>query len=153
MWNLWWTKRHWGRFSPSTSVSPVNHHSTNFSIIISPGAGTIDLLVAAVPSGPNWTPPPTTPNKKNRNERLILLKMFYPFSAEFHVFICAILIKLFYKRSPYGKFMNLQNEHLRERVSSSDACPSYMCGSSPYSTSSLILVRILLRGRSSHALH
>jgi hypothetical protein len=32
-WGLWWTKRHWGRFSPSTSVSPVNH-STNFSIII-----------------------------------------------------------------------------------------------------------------------
>jgi hypothetical protein len=30
---LWWTKRHWGRFSPSTSVSPANH-STNFSIII-----------------------------------------------------------------------------------------------------------------------
>jgi hypothetical protein len=30
---LWWTKRHTGRFSPSTSVSPANH-STNFSIII-----------------------------------------------------------------------------------------------------------------------
>jgi hypothetical protein len=29
----WWTRRHWGRFSPSTSVSPANH-STNFSIII-----------------------------------------------------------------------------------------------------------------------
>jgi hypothetical protein len=34
MWGLWWTKRHWGRFSPSTSVFPANHHSTNFSIII-----------------------------------------------------------------------------------------------------------------------
>jgi hypothetical protein len=34
MWGLWWTKRHWGRFSPSTSVSPANHHPTNFSIII-----------------------------------------------------------------------------------------------------------------------
>jgi hypothetical protein len=34
MWGLWWTKRHWGRFSLSTSVSPANHHSTNFSIII-----------------------------------------------------------------------------------------------------------------------
>jgi hypothetical protein len=33
MWGLWWTKRHWGRFSPSTSVSPADH-STNFSIII-----------------------------------------------------------------------------------------------------------------------
>jgi hypothetical protein len=33
-WDLWWTKRHWGRFSPSTSVSPANHHSTNFSITI-----------------------------------------------------------------------------------------------------------------------
>jgi hypothetical protein len=34
MWVFWWTKRHWGRFSPSTSVSPANHHSTNFWIII-----------------------------------------------------------------------------------------------------------------------
>jgi hypothetical protein len=33
MWGLWWTKQHWGRFSPSTSVSPANH-STDFSIII-----------------------------------------------------------------------------------------------------------------------
>jgi hypothetical protein len=32
-WGLWWTKRHWGRFSLSTSVSRANH-STNFSIII-----------------------------------------------------------------------------------------------------------------------
>jgi hypothetical protein len=34
MWGLWWTKRHWGTFSPSTSVSLANHHSTNLSIII-----------------------------------------------------------------------------------------------------------------------
>jgi hypothetical protein len=34
MWGLWWTKRHWGRFSPITSASPANHHSANFSIII-----------------------------------------------------------------------------------------------------------------------
>jgi hypothetical protein len=25
MWDLWWTKQHWGRFSPSISVSPANH--------------------------------------------------------------------------------------------------------------------------------
>jgi hypothetical protein len=33
MWVLSWTKRHWGRFYPSTSVPPANH-STNFSMII-----------------------------------------------------------------------------------------------------------------------
>jgi hypothetical protein len=33
MWGLWWTKRHWGRFPLSISVSPANH-STKFSIII-----------------------------------------------------------------------------------------------------------------------
>jgi hypothetical protein len=33
MWDLWWTKWRWGRFSPSTSVSPANLHSTNFSTI------------------------------------------------------------------------------------------------------------------------
>jgi hypothetical protein len=33
MWGVWWTKQHWGKFSPSTSVSVANH-CTNFSIII-----------------------------------------------------------------------------------------------------------------------
>jgi hypothetical protein len=33
MWDLWWTKWRWGRFSPSTSVSPAYLHSTNFSTI------------------------------------------------------------------------------------------------------------------------
>jgi hypothetical protein len=33
MWDLWWTKWHWSRFSPSTSVSPVSH-STKFSVLI-----------------------------------------------------------------------------------------------------------------------
>jgi hypothetical protein len=28
--DLRWTKWHWGRFSPSTSVSPANLHSTKF---------------------------------------------------------------------------------------------------------------------------
>jgi hypothetical protein len=31
MWDLWWTKWRWGRFSPSTSVSPANLHSTNLN--------------------------------------------------------------------------------------------------------------------------
>jgi hypothetical protein len=31
MWDLWWAKWRWGRFSPSTSVSPANFHSTNCS--------------------------------------------------------------------------------------------------------------------------
>jgi hypothetical protein len=34
MWDLWWTKWHWGRYSPSTSVSPVIFRSTNCSIFI-----------------------------------------------------------------------------------------------------------------------
>jgi hypothetical protein len=33
MWDLWWTKWQWGRFYPSTSVSPANLHSTNCSTI------------------------------------------------------------------------------------------------------------------------
>jgi hypothetical protein len=64
MWGLWWTKWHLGSFSPNISISPANHHSTNFSTIIITGAGTIGLLVAAVPSGPNSTPPPIIPIKK-----------------------------------------------------------------------------------------
>jgi hypothetical protein len=63
MWGLWWTKRQWGRFSPSTSVSPANH-STNFSIIIITrgwhnrpigGRNAVWSLVSPPP------PPPTIP--------------------------------------------------------------------------------------------
>jgi hypothetical protein len=31
MWDLWWTKWHWDRFSLSTSVSPANSHSIHES--------------------------------------------------------------------------------------------------------------------------
>jgi hypothetical protein len=34
MWDLWWKEWHWVRFSPSTSVSPANPHSTDCFIII-----------------------------------------------------------------------------------------------------------------------
>jgi hypothetical protein len=33
MWDLWWTKQHWGRFSPSTLVF-LAKHSTDFSTLI-----------------------------------------------------------------------------------------------------------------------
>jgi hypothetical protein len=32
-WDLWWTKWRWGRFPPSTSVSPANLHSINCSTV------------------------------------------------------------------------------------------------------------------------
>jgi hypothetical protein len=44
-------------------VSPANH-STNFSIIIITRGWHNRPLMAAVPSGPNWTPLPTIPIKK-----------------------------------------------------------------------------------------
>jgi hypothetical protein len=59
---LWWTKRHWGRFSPSTLVSPANH-STDFSIIIiTRGWGNRPLSGRSV----EWAliPPPTMQIKK-----------------------------------------------------------------------------------------
>jgi hypothetical protein len=34
MWDLWLSTWHWGRFSPSTSVSPANSHSTDYSTLI-----------------------------------------------------------------------------------------------------------------------
>jgi hypothetical protein len=45
MWDLWWTKWHWDRFSLSTSFSHANSHSTDYStfiiIIYHPGLVTI----------------------------------------------------------------------------------------------------------------
>jgi hypothetical protein len=34
MLGLWWTKWHWGRFSPGTSVSPAISHSADYSTFI-----------------------------------------------------------------------------------------------------------------------
>jgi hypothetical protein len=34
MWGLWWTKWHWGRFSPTTSASLASSHCINCSIFI-----------------------------------------------------------------------------------------------------------------------
>jgi hypothetical protein len=34
VWDLWWTKWHWSRFSPSILVSHVNFHSTDSYTII-----------------------------------------------------------------------------------------------------------------------
>jgi hypothetical protein len=59
-WDLWWTKWHWDRFSPSTTISLAKSHSTDcstFIIIHHPGLGTIGQLVADVPSGLCLTAP------------------------------------------------------------------------------------------------
>jgi hypothetical protein len=40
----------------------------------SPVAGTMGLLVAAVPSGPNWTPPPTIPIKKIKKNLVMCIR-------------------------------------------------------------------------------
>jgi hypothetical protein len=37
MWDLWWTKKYWGRFSPSTSVYPAKHSTGCYTLIIISG--------------------------------------------------------------------------------------------------------------------
>jgi hypothetical protein len=58
---------------PCQSFHQFLHHHNHT------GAGTIGLLVAAVPSGPNWTPPPTIPIKKfvHLGSTLIFVMGFY----------------------------------------------------------------------------
>jgi hypothetical protein len=63
MWGLWWTKRHWGRFSPSIWVSPANHHSTNFSIIIITNRGWHNRPVGG--RNAEWTQLDCTPHHTN----------------------------------------------------------------------------------------
>jgi hypothetical protein len=48
-WDLWWTEWRWGRFSPTTSISPANSHSTDCSIVII--IYHLGLVQYAVPSG------------------------------------------------------------------------------------------------------
>jgi hypothetical protein len=81
MWDLW-TKRHWGRFSPSTSISPTNFHSTDCStliiiiiiiIIYYTGAGIIGQLVADEPSGLSH---PTPRNLKGKKESWVYTAIY-----------------------------------------------------------------------------
>jgi hypothetical protein len=66
-WDLWWTKWLRGRFSPSTSVSPVKTvHSTNFSILTITRGRYNRPVVPAVPSGPIRDSTPQYSNKKNK---------------------------------------------------------------------------------------
>jgi hypothetical protein len=57
-WDLLWTKWRWGRFSPSTSVTPANLHSTKFSVL-SPRRGTIGQKWPTCRVDPVWTPSST----------------------------------------------------------------------------------------------
>jgi hypothetical protein len=55
---------HWGRFSPSTSVSPANH-STNFFLIIITRGWNNRSIGGRRQSGPSWTPPQLYKLKNN----------------------------------------------------------------------------------------
>jgi hypothetical protein len=71
MWDLWWTKWHGGSFSPSTSVSLVNHHYTKFStLIISQGR-------YMRPTGgrrDEWIQLDSTPHYSNKKKKIKLKK-------------------------------------------------------------------------------
>jgi hypothetical protein len=53
IWDFWWTKWHWGRFSLSTSVSPDNFHSTTVSIFTNDPI--IDAIVSMLTALSNLT--------------------------------------------------------------------------------------------------
>jgi hypothetical protein len=76
---LWWTKWHWGRFSPSTSVSPANSHSTDCStlIIYNLGLVTIDQLVADVPSGFKSHPTSRKLTAESQRTEIVFETTFY----------------------------------------------------------------------------
>jgi hypothetical protein len=79
MWDLWWTKWYWGRFSPSTSFPlpifiPPTAPQSLWSII----RGWYNRpVVAAVPSGLSLTPPQE--KTKTRTE------VFHVFSQSFQI--------------------------------------------------------------------
>jgi hypothetical protein len=91
IWDLWLTKWHWGRFSPNTSVSPANSHSTNCStlIIYHPWLITIGQLMAEVPSGLSLTPHRETKKKSNLvTSHLRLCRLIVYFMSVFWLAFC-----------------------------------------------------------------
>jgi hypothetical protein len=100
MWDLW-TKRNWGRFSPSTSVSPGNY-PTNFSIIIITWGWDNRPI-----SGRSWAPPPTIPIKKNIKDNYMRgnknVHLVNRFTSDYFSLLCCILysVRLAFMRQTY----------------------------------------------------
>jgi hypothetical protein len=70
---LWWTKWHCGRLDPSTSVSPANSHSTDYStliIIYYPG------LVQYAKYWPTYQVDSFSPDPKKLKEKSVQAKPF-----------------------------------------------------------------------------
>jgi hypothetical protein len=72
MWDLWWTKWHWGSLSPRTSAPPCpfSFHRLLHIRHLPSGAGTIGQIVAHVPSGLSLAPPQEI--KKEEKEELFI---------------------------------------------------------------------------------
>jgi hypothetical protein len=64
MWDLWSTKPHWSRFSPSTSACLSFHRLLHTHHHPSSGAGTIGQIVGDLPSGLSLTPTQETKQTK-----------------------------------------------------------------------------------------
>jgi hypothetical protein len=74
--NKLWTTWHWGSFSPSTSASPANSHSTNcskFIIIYHPG------LVQSAKQWPTYQVDSVSPHPKTKTT----VKLFYASKISF----------------------------------------------------------------------
>jgi hypothetical protein len=65
MWDLWWTKWHWGRFSPTILVSSANSHSTACIIIIYHLG-----LVQQTTEWPQCQVDSVSPHDKNKNNNI-----------------------------------------------------------------------------------
>jgi hypothetical protein len=83
LWYLLWTKRHWGRFSPGTLVSPATYSidCLTLSIILYPSseAGTTGKIVVDIPSRICLVPPQET--KRNTyypEDDYYQTNLFYP---------------------------------------------------------------------------
>jgi hypothetical protein len=75
MWDLWWTKWHWCRFSLSTSVFPASSHPTDCS-----------TFIIIVPSGLSLIPPQETKKKKKNCTEMFYRLLNYAGSLDEHEF-------------------------------------------------------------------
>jgi hypothetical protein len=108
MWNLWWTKWHWDRFSPSTSVSLANSHSIVCStlIIYRPEWSGVRSLVVDVPSGLSHTPPPEEKNKKVSINPIIHSRTRY-YSSRNHKHVTIL------RRCFKNRLLHITNRHIK----------------------------------------
>jgi hypothetical protein len=112
MWDLWWTKWHWGRFFSKYFGFPCQfsfHRPLYTHQHLSSGAGTIGQIAADVPSGLKSDPSPKTLKKVGALSSFENYLKYSCINAEFWQGIIIIIVIIIGKTALFEPWTSFEN--------------------------------------------